>query len=305
MNCLLITHSDLDGISPIILLNLTGIKFEYHSIEISEVEKTFEKLFKTDLTTYDMIYITDLTIPEAIYEEIIRRKLNIEVFDHHETHLYANKYPFVNISINFNDHQTCATELFYYYLLNEYSALNNQSIHDYVQFVRELDTYHFTSNTPRQIEALRKVLGKLEFIKTITKRLKKNKDAFTFTAFENRYFKISALECERYLQAKEQDMLRYSINEYTCGIVFAENHKSELGNYLSSKYPELDLIIIYDPSKGISYRTTHDDISVSQFAENFGGGGHQKASGSPFTITNRQAIIELYFKDAKCLDEKI
>ena len=35
-------------------------------------------------------------------------------------------------------------------------------------------------------------------------------------------------------------MFRYNIEGRTCGIVFSENNKSELGNYLSNKYPELD-----------------------------------------------------------------
>ena len=33
---LLITHTDLDGISPIILMNLTGRKFEFRNVEINE-----------------------------------------------------------------------------------------------------------------------------------------------------------------------------------------------------------------------------------------------------------------------------
>ena len=71
MKNLLITHNDLDGISPIILLKLTNQKFEYHSIEISDIEKTFEELFKNDITKYDQIYITDLTVPKSVYEELI------------------------------------------------------------------------------------------------------------------------------------------------------------------------------------------------------------------------------------------
>ena len=40
---LLITHTDLDGISPIILLNLTNRIFEYKNIEIHEVNDTFNE----------------------------------------------------------------------------------------------------------------------------------------------------------------------------------------------------------------------------------------------------------------------
>lgn len=302
MKDLLITHTDLDGISPIILLNLVGINYDYYSIDISDVDETFNNLFSSDLSKYKTIYIVDLTIPENIYEELNNRKLNVLVFDHHETHLYATKYPFATVMIDLNNRQTCGTELFYNFLTKEYPDLKRSNVQEYVDFVRELDTYNFTSDIPKQLESLRKMLGRVDFIKTITKRLKKDKVHFEFTAFEKRYFKISQTERDRYVHAKEQEMLRYKIKNHVCGIVFAENHKSEIGNYLSQKYPELEFIVIYDTTKGISYRTSRDDVYVSKFAENFGG-GHQKASGSPFTKEHCKQIIETYFGDVECLDE--
>ena len=67
---LLITHTDLDGISPIILLNLTNRKFEYKNIEIHEVNDTFNELFASDLSIYENIYVTDLTLTEEVYKQI-------------------------------------------------------------------------------------------------------------------------------------------------------------------------------------------------------------------------------------------
>ena len=40
---LLITHVDLDGVSPIILLNLTGVKFEYKSVEIVNIYHRYNR----------------------------------------------------------------------------------------------------------------------------------------------------------------------------------------------------------------------------------------------------------------------
>ena len=60
MKNLLITHNDLDGISPIILLNLSKEKFDYKSIDISDVDKTFNDLFNSgDINKYDQIYIVE------------------------------------------------------------------------------------------------------------------------------------------------------------------------------------------------------------------------------------------------------
>ena len=70
---LLITHTDLDGVSPIILLNLTNRKFEYKNIEIHEVNDTFNELFTSDLSIYENIYVTDLTLTEEVYKQIKER----------------------------------------------------------------------------------------------------------------------------------------------------------------------------------------------------------------------------------------
>ena len=94
-------------------------------------------------------------------------------------------------------------------------------------------------------------------------------------------------------------MKRYIIDGKKCGVVFAETNKSELGNYLSNKYTELDLIVLINAANSISYRTTKDDVDVSVFASNYQGGGHAKASGSGITDEQREQIIKLYFKEVK------
>lgn len=304
---LLITHTDLDGISPIILLSLANIKFEYKTIEIGEVDETFDDLLKKDLSNYEMIYVTDLTLTPHVYDLINNTNINVKVFDHHETHLFANAYDYVNVSIALDGIQTCATELFYHYLKELYPALKRAIVADYVKQVRELDTYNFTSDLPHHLEFLKKTYGKVDFIKSIVKRLKKDKDCFELTAFEKRFVKLKAQELERYLISKEKKMKTYEIENRRTGIVFAENSKSELGHYLSEKHPELDLIILIDISSRISYRTERDDISVSEFASIFGGGGHKQASGSQLTDDDRHHFIEYYYKNVKIieLDENI
>ena len=304
MKDLLITHTDMDGISPIILMNLTNRKFEYKSIEINEVEKTFEELLESDLSIYENIYVTDLTIPESIYEKL-KDYNNIKVFDHHETHLYANKYPFAKVKIEDNGRLTCGTELFYNYLKDIYKELDTPLIRHYVDLVRQNDTWDYTDlEFAKKVGSLPFLYGKIDFIKSITKRLKKEKEKFELTAFEKRYTKIQEQELERYLKSKEKYLKKYIINNYKVGVVFAENNISELGNYLSLTYPDLDLIAIIKNCEKISYRTRHDNVRCNDFAAIYNGGGHQKASGSGMSEEDRQHIIEYYFKDVKRLENE-
>ncbi|MCH5167712.1 MAG: hypothetical protein J1F35_07500 [Erysipelotrichales bacterium] len=304
MKDLLITHTDLDGISPIILMNLTGINYEYKSIEIYDVDTTFEDLLKTDLNAYNNIFIVDLTIPKDIYEQL-KEYNNVKVFDHHETHLYANEYPFAEVKVKEFGHLTCGTELFYNYLVKQYKNLDTKLIRDYIEIVRQNDTWDWVDRDfASKVGALPFVYGKKDFIKSITKRLKKDKDKFELTAFEKRYTKLQSAEMERYLKLKEKELKKYVINNYKVGIVFAENHKSELGNYLSAQNPDLDLIAIINNCEKISYRTTRDDVRCNDFAAIYNGGGHQKASGSGMSEDDRLAIIKYYFKDVKELENQ-
>lgn len=304
MKDLLITHVDLDGISPIILLNLAGRKFDYKTTEIREVTETFDELFKTDLSIYENIYITDLTLTDEIYKYINEHNIKVKVFDHHETHLFANNYDYVNVKIDYNGIQTCATEIFYNYLKDIYPELNTPIIAHYVDLVRQIDTYKFESELPHHLDFLKETYGKTDYIKTMTRRLKKDKPLVTLTAFEKRFVKLKEEEKERYMQKRETTMKVYKIEGRTCGVVFAERNKSDLGNYLSNNHPELDLIILIDASSRISYRTSKDDVSVSEFASIFGGGGHQKASGSKFDDDDRDKIIKDYFNYTERLDIK-
>lgn len=304
MKDLLITHTDLDGISPIILMNLTERKFLYKSIEINEVEETFKELFTTDLSIYEHIYITDLTIPESIYETL-KDMDNVLVFDHHETHLYATKYSFATIKVSEFGHLTCGTELFYNYLKKLYSKLDTPLIKEYVDLVRQIDTWDFTNlELAKQLGTLPIVYGRKEFIKSLSKRLKKDKDHFELTTFEKRYLKIKKEEETNFIENKDKQMVKYLIEGRKCGVVFAGNcNKSELGNVLATNHPELDLIIIIDTAKAISYRTARDDVRVNDFATLFGGGGHQKASGSSFDDAMRDSIVKNYYKNAKRLED--
>lgn len=308
MKNLLITHTDLDGISPIILMNLTNQKFEYKSIEINEVEPTFEELLAGDLSAYEHIYITDLTVPEKFYIQINQKedlKCKFKVFDHHETHLYANNYDFAHVAVSEFGHPTCGTELFYNYLKTIYENLNTPLIKDYVELVRQVDVFTFSSNRPKDLVMVMFIYSKSEFIKKISKRLQKNKEIFELTAFEKRYLKLKKEEQTNFIENKDKKMMTYLIHGRKCGVVFASNcDKSELGNVLATKHPELDLIVIIDTSKAISYRTIKDDVSVSEFAAIFGGGGHQKASGSNFDDEMRNMIVEKYFKDVKRLENQ-
>ena len=61
---LLLTHkADLDGITPVILLNLVKEDFEYQLFEVSELNDFISERISGDyFSNYDEIFITDLGV---------------------------------------------------------------------------------------------------------------------------------------------------------------------------------------------------------------------------------------------------
>lgn len=298
----LITHTDLDGVSPIILLGLTNESFDYKCVDIKDLPNLMEELKTTDLSLYDEMYFTDLSLTEEMYGVLLSLNKPIKVFDHHETHLFANKYEFATVKVDLNNRKTCGTELFYEYLKEKYPELNKDNIKTYVEYVRELDTFAFTSDIPKQIDMIKESMDRYDFIKSMIRRLKKDKP-FNFTTFEKRYIKLRTEELDRYIKKKEKGMQKVLINGFRCGVIFAETNKSFIGDYISQKYDDIDLVILIDASSRISYRTNKENINVADFASNFGGGGHKCASGSKFGNENRINILKDYFGDVKELEE--
>lgn len=302
MKTLLISHTDLDGISCNLMLDLAGIPYTYYNVEIEELEDTITKVIDNK-SSFDQVYITDLTVKESDYKRLRDAQINFLVFDHHHTHLYAENFKEATVKVEEYHHRTCGTELFYNYLKGIYQELDTPLIASYVELVRQIDTYTMTSDDARNLGTISYIYGRKDFLKKMKTRLKKDKETFTFTDFEKRYLKVHNHEFDLYCELMEKQMLTYEIHNYKCGCIFCGNtDKSELGHRLSRKHPELDLIVLIDASKSISYRTERDDVDVSKFALLFDGGGHVKASGSKFDNEDRENIIKSYFKDVKRLE---
>ena len=293
MKDLIISHiKDIDGVSPLILLNVLGINYDYKLLDVYEVEAYLDELLKTDLSIYNNIYITDLTVPEASYKLINESnyKNKFKVFDHHKTHLYASNLDYVTIDIN-----ECGTTLFYNYLktigLKETKVLN-----EYVNSVKNLDLWLFEQNkdcVAPKLGNLFDFYGVLRYIIEFTKHLKED-ETFKFNEFEEKILEILNDEEKIYIDKRELRMTVCKYEDYNVGIVFAEKYRSELGNELLFRNKNLDFIVIINLNGGISLRSREVDVSV--IASKFNGGGHKLASGFGISEKLKKDIISLIFK---------
>lgn len=306
MKTLLISHvADNDGISPIILLKLVINEFDYKLFEIYELEDYMNYFIDNKIyKDYDQIYITDLSLSLNIckrIDSIPELKSKLLVFDHHQSNLFVNDFDFATVIVkNENGRMECGTSLFYRYLKSIYSnsMLNNEAVSEYVELVRENDTWDFLSTNEEKAKKLGMLFSlykRERYIDSMVINLKNNITSL-FTPEEEYLLSIEQERMNDYVQSKIDKLYFGKINGYRVGIVFAENYRSILGNYLSKYYEDkIDFVIIINMARSISYRTIKD-INVGDFAKIYGGSGHQKAAGSPLPNKFREQLIKLLYE---------
>jgi oligoribonuclease NrnB/cAMP/cGMP phosphodiesterase (DHH superfamily) len=301
---LLLTHTDPDGITPVILLNLINEEFEYLTFEPTEISKfIIEKLNTNYFDDYKNIFIVDLGVnkecADKINESIYKEKFRL--LDHHISNIFLNEYEFASVIDSTNGFKECGTTLFYNYLIDNYKKpiLSKKSVITFVELVREKDTWQFTDLEfdAHNLSSLFSFYGIDEYIEVYTKFLKEN-DEFYFTKHELIILKSLNREREEYLQDKKDKVMFRRVNGYNIGIVFAERHRSTLGNYLARIYKdEVDLICIINLNNHISLRGIKESKPVNKFAEIYGGGGHVLAAGMPYSSDLKEKIIDYIFGD--------
>lgn len=299
---LLISHiADLDGVTPVILMNLIKKEFEYKLFEIEEVSDFIENNLSTNyFDKYDDIYIVDLGIKEACAKKIVNSKYKnkFRLFDHHESNYYLNDYDFAKVISEVNGFKECGTTIFFNYLANIYGKdILKPSIITFVELVRENDTWQFTDfkEDAMNLNALFSFYGIETYVEKYTKFLKEN-DEFYFNEVELTILKSLNNQKEAYIEMLRDKVIFKEFMGYKIGFVFAEQYRSYLGNYLANYYKDkIDFVCIIDLTRHVSLRGIKDDIPVNKFAEIYGGGGHKLTAALPFPSFLKETIIDYIF----------
>lgn len=319
MKIKLFTHTDLDGVAcailGIIAFGKSNIDVEYCDYnDINEKVKQF--IINKEYNNYDFVYITDISINEEVAELIDNTQPDtfkegfclgemFQLLDHHPTALWLNKYFWANVKIynnpNIKDFKTSGAYMFKEYLVRS-CILNNINCYNFANVVRKYDTWEWKETNdiiPKRLNDLFYILGRERFIDNYTETLNSNKNIGLkglFNLADLLLLPIEQEKIDRYIKNKSKNVIIKEIQGYKAGIVFAEQYHSELGNRLSEIRSDLDFIIIINMSRGISYRTTKDNINLGKIAKVYGGGGHPKSAGSSIDDRIKQDLIDALFK---------
>ncbi|KGR79245.1 DHH family phosphoesterase [Ureibacillus manganicus] len=282
----LLSHNDLDGVGCGILAKLAfgqDVTVRYNSI--SSLNREIEYFLEKD-SPETFLFITDLSPNEENehkLQQFYEKTGNVQLIDHHKTAQHFDEYQWGYVLVEDDiGRLTSATSLFFEYLVNNNYLTKSTAITEFVELVRQYDTWEWEKNENHKAHSLNSLFYLVsidEFEETMLERLQTS-DRFDFDEFEKRLLNMEEDKIERYIRRKRREIVQAKVGNYFAGVVYAESYHSELGNELGKEHPHLDYIAILNMGgKRISFRTIHNHIDVSEIAGHFGGGGHQKASG--------------------------
>ncbi|GHI00929.1 DHH family phosphoesterase [Neobacillus kokaensis] len=296
----LFTDIDLDGLGCGVIAKIAfgeHVKVSYCSYR--NLNQRVEAFISNPENNKEDTYITDLAVNSEVEKKLAERHRtgkHIQVIDHHVTAMHFNEYDWGIVKPEYeNGKKTCATSLFYDYLIEQGKITRNQTLEEFIDLVRQYDTWEWdeTNNlAAKRLNDLFYIINREQFEEEMIKRITENTGSFTFTDTETMILDIEEKKIQRYIQSKSRQMIQTFFGDLCIGIVHAEQHLSELGNALNNLNPHLDMIALLNVgTKKIGFRTIHDEINVADFAKRFGGGGHPKASGADLTAEVFKAFV--------------
>lgn len=305
MKVFLISHAaDIDGIMPVILTDLTFDDYDYKLLEIDEVDEYIQEAIKNnEFAAYDQVFMTDLCVGQEVAQKIDNLKLKEKflILDHHISNTALNSYDFINVIDEDNGIKESGTSLYYKYLLSNYpnDLLLKNSVAYMVSLVRLADTWEWKKydvKEARDLATLHAYYGNDKFINYYINFLRKNKE-FYFNDAERILIDLDNQRCQEYIEEQKKKIIFREINGQRVGIVFAELFRSELGNALAEFYQDkVDLIMIININRGLSFRSIETGADVNVFATSFGGGGHVHAAGASLPDDLKEKIISYIIK---------
>lgn len=310
----LFTHNDLDGYGCSILALLSFTEVDIVNCSYNNIDdKVLEFIESEECEKYHGVFITDISVGENVAEMIDNINKNkdtltsFKLIDHHKTALWLNKYSWCNVVVEDERGLCCGTSLFNDLLANfcihpiniVQSAFRNKL----VEMIRRYDTWEwknkFNDTIPNNLNMLFNILGGDSFVDTMLEK-HENYSLDVISETDWKILKIEEDRINRYIDSINKKVIKTNAilnNEnYTFGVVFAENHISVLGNRLCELNQDLDFIAIIIGMSTVSLRTTRDDIDVSEIAKHFNGGGHIKASGFKIDSSLKTHIINNVFE---------
>ena len=275
MNTALITHTDLDGISVIVLAKLFHVRFKriyiwnYEQININEMKK------------HRNILMVDLSIDEKSFTELRHQGYEIIIYDHHESSRYLSKCRGCIWDLN-----KCGTRLFYdNFIKFQPMYKENKYAEQYVMLVDVFDRWQQNSPLWENALNLQRLFASSEnFVNSAINYINRG---LVFTPSESTsIMQIMHEEDKAYKEATKEMKIYTDSKGIRYGVMPIKRYVSIISNRALNNNQELTYIIGYFNNGRISIRSkTNFDITTLK-----GICGHKNAAGG---FMNKNEIKDL------------
>lgn len=331
-NVLLLTHTDMDGSGPAVLLsmilkNLTVV----HCPNSSMSETIKNNIINNDYADrYNKIIVCDISC-SAEDAEIIDTNKNSEkliLLDHHKTAMSLNKYNWAVIEPDYVqgstrytnnniiamthssgtslifDYLCCKTDEYGRCLIKNLSDKIQPIVKDFVNIVTEYDTWDWVNvfNKKPDCETLSTLFSiyRSEIFEQIM--IDHLNSGMIISDQDRMLLRIEASKIDEHLKCIQRYLKPATLslttnNEtitYSMIYCICNKYMPQTFDLMKTSYPDTDIYVI-NYGLGVSVRTTKSDIDVSQIVSMFGGGGHIGAGGFPIPAEKQKAYLASAF----------
>ncbi|WP_057906234.1 DHHA1 domain-containing protein [Ligilactobacillus araffinosus] len=319
----LISHNDLDGFGAPLLLKalqpelFSNVTFDLTTCSAGKLDQKLEHFFRQpDIQKYSDIYIMDMT-PDNDYsfQQLEQHFANHWlIFDHHESEEELRKQYASNCILPSNPAiNPSAVSLVWDWVSKQVNFANvstarQQELQTIVELIRAYDTWDW-QNDPNMCTAERKAADELNqlfwfyplsqsesFVSTVYQmgwEQYRNQNTLLINTLNGRR--------QRYLDKHLKNVIEFSIDDHSFGVVYASDFKSEIAHALLQQH-DVDAALVID-AHSVSLRS-NGKLDVAEFATKyFNGGGHADSAGGTLPInpieTAEKKVVEAVKEQAQ------
>ena len=331
---LLLTHTDMDGSGPVILLKSIFNNIDVEHCPNALMSRTIKQKATDDeiAKQYDTIIVCDISCTEQDAEIIqkYRKIKNLILLDHHMTAVELNKYKWACVQPDILT-DTYRNQLLYGLPTTPVKSSGTSLLFDYLTycgltksisnlelakeltfFIAGYDTWDWVEIFKKDmrfqnLDTLFETYGFTEFENTYIERLSNTNPQNTlFNNTDELLLRIAESKRQAHITKIKRILstgnVKFNDNYLTFVFCFATEYLQDTFDIMKENYPDTDLYII-DYGNGLSFRTTKEDINIADIVKPLGGGGHPGAGGIAIPFRNRKELIDEILQTQLFFDE--
>ena len=286
-DCVLVTHAGcMDGSGcAIMFLRAGGLKENIKYAAAGMVERFLKNNLEQLGDKFIIFADIGLSQDRDSYIEMLTKRGNCVLLDHHKTCLHMTGLPWCRVDMNF-----CGTEL-----LRQYLGLEDKSSKALATLIQDHDLWLRKDPNSEALATFSVFAGQDELVERFVNR---DVSLGVFTELESQMMKIVASRRDKIIDALLKKVIVKQLN-------WGNNNSVKMGYIISSEMNSsllLDRALEADKTlqvacqlnleRGSASLRSRSGYDVSELAKYFGGGGHAAASGHRISESIIKGIVE-------------